>query len=126
MSEKTVAQKLMIKPGKKVWLVNPPENYAATLGPLPAGAELVQSGEEADVVQLFVRNREEMEAQLPQVTGRLRPGTLLWVSYYKGTARVKTDIHRDSLNAFGKSLGLEGIFIISVDEDWSALRFKQV
>jgi len=124
MPEKTVAQKLMIKPGKTVWLVNSPENYLQTLGPLPPGAEIVEEAP-ADVIQLFVRNRAEMEAQLPQVAARLRPGTLLWVSYYKGTARVKTDINRDSLYAYGKSLGLDGIFMVSVDQDWSALRFKQ-
>ena len=37
MSEKTVVQKLLIKEGYRVLIVNAPEGYVASLGDLPAG-----------------------------------------------------------------------------------------
>jgi len=48
------------------------------------------------------------------------------VFYYKLTSKKRGDIHRDSINDYAKSLGLEGIAMISVDEDMSALRLKVI
>ena len=48
------------------------------------------------------------------------------MTYHKGTSRVKTDINRDTINAYAHSLGLEGVAMISIDEDWSALRLKRI
>jgi hypothetical protein len=46
------------------------------------------------------------------------------VTYNKGTSKHKTDINRDSINAYAHSIGMEGVAMISLDEDWSALRLK--
>jgi hypothetical protein len=50
----------------------------------------------------------------------------MWVTYHKGTSKVKTDINRDTINAYVHSIGLEGVAMISIDEDWSALRLKLI
>lgn len=125
MPEKTSAEKLMFKPGKKILIVSPPERVDALLGPLPAGIELLQevSGL-ADNILVFVKNRQELEAQLPRLKTALHPKGALWVAYYKGTARVATDIHRDSINTYARTIGLTGVAIISIDQDWSGLRLK--
>ena len=127
MSDKSVAQKLMIKPGRSVLLVNPPENYDALLGELPEDVTVYQepSGP-VDFIQVLVASRQELEGQLPRLKLLLKPGGMLWVTYYKGTSKHKTDIHRDSINAYAKSLGMEGVAMISVDADWAALRLKIV
>jgi hypothetical protein len=62
--------------------------------------------------------------QLPRLKGLMAPKGMLWVTYHKGTSKVKTDIHRDMINAYAHSIGLEGVAMISIDEDWSALRLK--
>ena len=125
MPEKTVAEKLLFKPGKKILIVSPPEGMDALLGPLPAGIELLtEASVPADIILVFVRDRREMEAQLPRLKATLHPKGALWVAYYKGSARVATDIHRDSLNAYAGTLGMTGVAIISIDQDWSALRLK--
>ena len=79
-----------------------------------------------DVIQLFVANRAELEAQLPGLKLLLAPKGMIWVTYHKGTSKVKTDINRDSINAYAHSIGLEGVAMISIDEDWSALRLKLI
>ena len=125
MPEKTIAQKLLIKEGFTVLLVNPPHSYKNTLGALPTGAKILKTAAKpADVVQLFVANRAELEAQLPKIKETVAPGGLLWVTYYKGTARTKTDINRDTIHAYARTLGLEGVAMVSIDDDWSAMRFK--
>jgi hypothetical protein len=51
---------------------------------------------------------------------------MLWVTYHKGTSKVKTDINRDTINAYASTLGMQGVAIISIDDDWSALRLKLI
>jgi hypothetical protein len=127
MSEKSIAEKLLIKTGRRVLLVHPPQGYATQMGSLPPGAVLLGAEEvPADIIQVFVADRKDLEAQLPRLKAVLAPNGALWVTYHKGTSRVKTDINRDTINAYAHSLGLEGIAMISIDEDWSALRLKPI
>jgi agmatine/peptidylarginine deiminase len=125
MSDKSIAQKLSIKPGYKFLLVNPPQGYLVVLGELPTEAILLSDSScMVETIQVFVANRAELEAQLPRLKELMAPKGMLWVTYHKGTSKVKTDIHRDTINAYAKTLGLEGVAMISIDEDWSSLRLK--
>ena len=127
MAEKTILEKLMVKAGRRFLLVNPPPGYTARMGSVPEGARLAAENDgPADILQVFVDSRAALEAQLPRLKALLAPGGALWVTYYKGGARVKTDINRDSINAYAATLGLQGVAMIAVDEDWSALRLKRV
>ncbi len=127
MSDKPIAQKLSIKPGSKFLLVNPPAGYATRLGTLPEGSRLLdEPADSVDAIQFFVADRNELEAQLPRLKRLLARNGMLWVTYHKGTSQVKTDINRDSINAYARSLGLQGVAMISIDEDWAALRLKLI
>jgi hypothetical protein len=127
MSDKSIAEKLFIKPGYKFLLVNPPDGYLARMGAMPDGIVILNDAETpVEAIQVFVSNRQELEQQLPRLKELMAPKGMLWVSYHKGTSRVKTDIHRDTINAFAQSIGLEGVAMISIDDDWSALRLKRI
>ena len=127
MSDKPIAQKLLVKPGRQFLLLNPPQGYLAQMGELPAGAILLSdSNSPVEVIQAFIENRLELEAQLPRLKNLLAPKGILWVTYHKGTSRVKTDINRDTINAYAHTIGLEGVAMISIDDDWSALRLKLI
>lgn len=127
MSEKTVAQKLLIKEGYTVLLVNPPADLSALLGGLPAGVNTSPpAGVAVDFILAFIANRAELEAALPALKPRMKPGGLLWVAYHKGTSKVKTDINRDSIYAYGLTIGLTGVAMVAINEDWAALRMKKV
>lgn len=127
MSNKSVAEKLMIKPGRSVLLVNPFEGYLDLLDYLSEiTVHLNESSNPVDIIQLFVKSQKELEEFLPKLKSSLKPGGMIWVTYTKKTSKLAGDIHRDTINAYAKSLGMEGIAIISIDEDWSALRLKVV
>jgi hypothetical protein len=127
MSDKTIAQKLLIKEGKQVLLIRAPKGYKTALGVLPAGAKVVsKAAAPVDVIQLFVANRQELEAELPKLKALAGPQSLIWVTYLKGSSKTKTDINRDSLHAYARTIGLEGVSLVSIDDDWSAMRFKLV
>ena len=127
MSDKSIAQKLFIKPGNKFLLINPPAGYLAQLGQLPEGTIILNDSScLVEVIQVFVLNHSELEAQLTRLKGLLAPKGMLWVTYHKGISKVKTNINRDTINAYAGSLGLQGVAMISIDDDWSALRLKMV
>ncbi len=127
MAEKTIAQKLFIKPGHKVLIVNAPKGYKSTIGALPDKATIVTKAVvPIDVIQIFVANRKELEAQLPKLKSLLAPNGMLWLTYLKGTAKIKTDINRDTIYPYAQSIGLQTVAMISIDDDWSAMRMKLI
>jgi hypothetical protein len=127
MSDKSISQKLFIRPNQKFLLVNPPAEYLTQMGELPPGVvTLSEASSKVDVIQIFVSNRAELEAQLRRLMELLAPKGILWVTYHKGTSKVRTDINRDTINAYAHSIGLEGVAMISIDDDWSALRLKVI
>ena len=126
MSEKPLAQKLAIKPGQRVRLVRAPHDYEARLGALPADAKLVHGEGTADVIQVFVQNRAELERELPRLKERLAPNGMIWVTYHKGTSKVPTDINRDDIRLYAEAIGLQAVSQVAVDADWSAVRLKLV
>jgi hypothetical protein len=127
MSDKSIAQKLFIKPGSKFLLVNPPEGYSNRMGNLPEGTILLSDSScLVEAIQVFIANRKELETQLPQLKELLAQKGMLWVTYHKGTSEVKTDINRDTINAYAHSIGLEGVAMVSIDDNWSALRLKLI
>ncbi len=98
MSDKSVAQKLLIKENYKVLLVNEPKDYREILGELPPNVTiLTELGGLVDLVQVFLTSKMELETQLRRLKSLLKPKGLLWLTYPKGTAKVKADINRDSI-----------------------------
>ncbi|MHA1951721.1 MAG: hypothetical protein ACXAAO_10695 [Candidatus Thorarchaeota archaeon] len=126
MSSKTaLPAKLFIKENYNVVLLNAPENYRTRLTPLPDGVTITTEViPDADFIQVFLVDREEMEQQLKPLTTNLKPNGWLWVSYPKGSSKVKTDINRDSIWEYGKGLGLKAVHQISIDDTWSSMRFR--
>src|SRR5215471_13796028 len=118
-----LARKLLIKPGSRVALVNPPAGYAERLQPLPDDAELVDIEPGLDVLQVFVQDRAALDQAAPALRS-VRDGGLLWVCYPKGGRKAGTDLNRDLLWAAMGEQGLTGVTLVAVDETWSAMRFR--
>jgi len=127
MSDKTLVQKMLIKKGQRVLLLNAPEGYAARLTGPPEGVviETTLSGQ-ADVVQYFVTSKKQLESKLAAVKTALKPGGILWITYPKLTSKLAADISRDAINAYAATLGLVGVAMVAIDEDWAGLRVKVV
>jgi len=128
MSDKSVAQKLQVKEGHKLLLVNPPPGYRETLlkGLSKNVVFLKDAKIPADIIQVFVASQKELEEQLFKLKPRLDPKGIFWVTYPKGTGKIKADINRDTIRERALPHGLEAVAIFSVDEDWSALRLSLV
>jgi hypothetical protein len=124
MGDAALIRKLGIKPGQRAAVVDPPDGYADRIGP-PEGVEVTTDLDGSfDFVQVFAKDRATLERHLPAAHAALEPGGLFWISYPKGSSKVPTDLSRDVfLNAL-EHLGVRPVTQVSVDDVWSALRFR--
>ncbi len=120
-----LVKKLCIKESAAVLLVSPPEDFLKTLGPLPAGAEIVSSGsrEKLDVVLVFVLSHKQLKQEFSRLAIRLKPAGGLWVCWPKKASGVQTDVTENLIREVGLAAGLVDNKVCAVDETWSGLRF---
>ena len=120
MAEKTAADKLLIKPGTTVWISDP--DRAALLDPLPDGATRADGPKEAATAVLFADDEASLRVLLDSHADGLTAPTYLWIAYPKGG---RADINRDTLwPILAEGIGMRPITQVSLDETWSALRFR--
>jgi len=74
----------------------------------------------------FINNNEEFLTYLKNDLKNIEPDSILWFAYPKGTSKIKTDINRDSIRETAEGFGITTVAAISIDETWSALRFRPI
>jgi len=116
---KSLAEKLLIRPGAPVFLSHP--DRAALLGPLPAGAAPVDQPDDAGVAIAFADDAASLRALLAEHGAALAAADVFWVAYPKGN---RTDVNRDSLWPILAEHGLRPVSQVAIDDVWSALRFR--
>jgi hypothetical protein len=128
MPPKSVAEKMYIRPGMKIGFFNVPDNLSELLGALPEDISLIKKPESGslDFMLGFIENRAMMEQKLPALATQLNPEGALWVAYHKGSSSIQTDINRDSIHEFAKTLNLKGVAMVSINKNWSGFRFKKL
>lgn len=128
MADPSLVKKLGIKLGQRLLILNAPQNYLTEIE-LPEGVQLTETAAgdgNFDFVQLFVKDRADVEREALKALVLAKREGSLWFSYPKKSGGVKTDINRDNGWEVVKEKGWRPVTQISIDEVWSALRFKPV
>ncbi len=117
-----LAEKLLIKPGSRVLLLNAPIGYVKKLQPLPDGVTIADRRSQAasEVAIVFVRDTAELK-RLQSGFATLEDDAALWVCHPEGG---KTDLDRDVLSAALKGDELIGVSRVAFDETWTCVRFR--
>jgi len=107
-------------------VLNPPPGYVESLQPLPEGAQLVTAttGTAVDFCHLFAINSVQLAELLPTALAACKYDGLLWISYPKQSSKVESDLSRDALWKLPGETGLRPVTQISIDQTWSALRYR--
>lgn len=122
-SEKTIVQKLLIRAGYSIAVLNIP--HPALLGLVPDDVTVSYHLEgQYDVVVLFVQSIQELDAHAVAAIQAVKLGGLLWIAYPKKKGKIKTDITRDYGWETVEHAGWMGVTQIAIDDTWSALRFR--
>jgi 1-acyl-sn-glycerol-3-phosphate acyltransferase len=126
MKASELSRRLLIQPGQRVLVLNPPAGYLDNLRPLPEGATATDSPDGAhDVVQLFAADRATLERDAAIACTALKPGGVLWMSYLNPAALRGSDLTRDHGWGVLHGAGLVAVKQVEVDRSWLALRFEQ-
>jgi hypothetical protein len=76
---------------------------------------------------LFVKSTAEVEMMAPMTLHNLKADGILWFCYpKKSSKKYSSDIDRDHGWKALNDSGLHGIRLVAIDEDWSALRFRNI
>ncbi len=73
---------------------------------------------------VFVNNNKELLSLLSEQLKYIQPDSVFWIAFPKGTSKIKTDITRDIIRETAEEYGIKTVTAISIDETWSALRFR--
>ncbi len=78
-----------------------------------------------DFILLFVKTQDDILRISPQAIHNISPDGKLWIAYPKGTSKKYTsEINRDHGWEQLEQAGFKRVSQISIDDDWSALRFR--
>ena len=75
---------------------------------------------------VFINNNKEYLDFLNRQLKNIEPDSVLWFAYPKGNSKIKGDINRDTIRVTGEEFGITTVTAISIDDTWSALRFRPI
>ena len=123
-SGRPLVDKLGIKPGTRIVILNAPRGYRATLGSLPPGVVVASAARGTfPFIQFFTRSRTLLESKVPLLLRALEPDGALWISWPKKASGVATDLTEDVIRVIGLAHGLVDVKVAAVDDVWSGLKF---
>jgi hypothetical protein len=125
----TVFDKLNLKDQTDIVVLNAPESFEPELARLRGvnvRRKLTGAGR-VSFALTFVTTQEQVDDLARRVTNAAEGDAVVWFAYPKGTSkRYKSEIKRDNgWKALGDA-GFEGVRMVAIDEDWSAVRFRRV
>ena len=119
----SLGKKLAIKSGQRVIVRRCPEHLHDAFKALGAAFD---RGTIAEVTLSFVAEQRELENACNEAIALTAPGGILWVAYPKKTGKLKSDLNRDIVWPPFERIGWRPVSQVSIDETWSALRFRPV
>lgn len=123
-SQRSLVEKLGIKEGHRLAIVEPPPGFYATLGSLADGVRPVRSSSQGiDVIILFAREADGLSRSIAKIKRSLAVSGMLWVCWPKKASAIACDLDENIVRGVGLAAGLVDVKICAVDATWSGLKF---
>ncbi|HUR66699.1 MAG TPA: hypothetical protein VMZ03_10150 [Chitinophagaceae bacterium] len=116
-------KKLGIKPETKLLLINQPNDYNSLLE-TNVSEQLCKKNQTPDLVHLFVKNTKEFESEMKKLKPicKKNPAITIWVSWYKKSAKIPTDLTEDVIRNYALKNDLVDVKVCAVNDIWSGLK----
>ena len=122
-SSTPLIKKLGILPNMKLQLIHAPAEYPAWLE-FDVKTQLASGKEVPDLVHLFAASEtifnSEMKRLLPLC--KKNPKLVIWVSWYKKSAGIPTNLTEDVIRNWALKHGLVDVKVCAVSDSWSGLK----
>ena len=116
-------KKLGIKPDMKLLVLNMPHSYFDWLE-TNISDQLIKKNELPDLVHFFTKNKKEFESEMKKLTSTIKKKSniIIWISWYKKSSGIPTDITEDVIRNYALKNDLVDIKVCAVSEEWSGLK----
>jgi hypothetical protein len=124
----TLWNKLNLRKDQDIVVINAPESFAPALKSIPRDRvhQRISAIKDATLVLVFVEKKSELDSVAAAVVAKATGDAVLWFAYPKGTSTRSTrDFNRDTGWDVLRASGFDTVRLVSIDEDWSALRFRR-
>src|ERR1035438_873898 len=124
----SVLQKLNLKAQREIVVFNVPASFEPELARLES-VRILRNPKKPAAVQFalaFVTQQTELDRLSRILAADSEDDALLWFAYPKGTSKRYTcEFNRDTGWHIIRAAGFDSVRQVAIDEDWSALRFRQ-
>ncbi len=120
-------KKLNLTTQTQIVVLNAPDSFEDELEQLTGITVLRKVGKTTRVsfAMAFATNQKQLDAVSKSLTAAAEGDAILWMCYPKQSSkRYKCDFNRDSGWTVLGEAGYEPVRMVAIDEDWSALRFR--
>ena len=125
-----IFKKLNYKPVREIIILHPPDSFQPEIKEIMKETKVISSCDKVtgiDFILAFGTRQEEVELFAAAIQEKLRGDAIVWFAYPKGTSKkYKCEFNRDNGWSSLGAIGLEGVRMVAIDQDWSALRFRKL
>ncbi|WP_068822714.1 DUF3052 family protein [Pedobacter psychrophilus] len=123
-------KKLNYKNSSEILILNAPSSFDSELlemENITAVLRNTNSLKPIDFILCFAKNQSELDESFIKLNPLLNNDSIFWICYPKKTSKkYQCDFNRDTGFEKIRAAGLDSVRMVSVDDDWSALRFRNV
>jgi CheY-like chemotaxis protein len=124
-SRTPLLKKLGIKANSSTALLDAPDGFSKSLGPLPEGAKLLDKpSRDCNLTMWFVRSSRDLNRRIKKISADSDDG-LIWIAWPKKTSAIVSDLSQVSVRGAGLATGLVDFKVCAIDATWSGLLFKR-
>jgi len=123
-----IFKKLNFKDQNSITVLNAPSEFKPILDSMRSTAKVnvATTTETMEFLLIFVNSKRGIKENVDQVLPLLEQDSILWFAYpKKSSKKYNSDISRDDGWQILGDLGFEGVRMVSIDENWSALRLRK-
>ena len=104
-------------------LIGAPADYFELLE-TDLSKQFCTAGEVPDFIHLFAATHKDFEKEMPAVlrASAKNPQLVVWVSWYKKSSGIATDLTENVIRNYALANGLVDIKVCAVSEQWSGLK----
>jgi hypothetical protein len=124
-----IFNKLNLKSQTEILVLNAPESFEPELTTLENVTirRNAQDVKEIAFSLAFVTRQKEVDTIARAVARKAKGDAIVWFAYPKGTSKkYQCEFNRDTGWAALGAAGFEGVRMVAIDDDWSAVRFRRV
>jgi hypothetical protein len=125
-----IFKKLNFNSQSEIIVLNSPESFKVELDDISISTKVIERLTGVKLISfilIFVTKKIEIDSILPKIKELFEDDVILWFAYPKGTSkRYECDFNRDTGWDVLWECGFEGVRMVAIDENWSALRFRKV